>query len=109
VSSIVAVAVSEPEVPLIVIEARPVTACLLAFSVRMLVPAVGFLLNAAVTPLGRPEAERLTLPVNPYTPVTVMVVSLEAPGLTVNEAGEALNVNVGAGFTVRTTEDVAVV
>jgi hypothetical protein len=46
---------------------------------------------------------------NPFTPVTVMVVSLEAPGLTDNEAGEALSVSVGAGFTVRTTKDVAVV
>ena len=104
-----AVSVSEPEVPLIVIEARPVTASLLAFSVRMLVPAVGFLLNAAVTPLGRPEAERLTLPMNPFTLITVMVVSLEAPELTDNEPGEAFSVKVGAGFTVRTTEDVAVV
>ena len=46
---IVAVSVSEPEVPLIVIEAAPVKACLLAFNVRRLGPAVGFLLNTAVT------------------------------------------------------------
>jgi len=33
----------------------------------------GLVANAAVTPLGRPDAARVTLPVNPPTSVTVMV------------------------------------
>jgi hypothetical protein len=49
-------------------------AALVAVSVMALELAVaGLGLNAAVTPLGRPEAENVTLPVNPLTGVTVMV------------------------------------
>ena len=38
----------------------------LAVSVSMLLEVVGFGVNAAVTPLGRPDTERFTLPANPY-------------------------------------------
>jgi hypothetical protein len=40
-------------------------AALLAVSVRLLSEVVGFGLKDAVTPLGRPETERFTLPMNP--------------------------------------------
>ena len=45
-----------PEVPVIVTVADPVVAVLLAVSVTTLVPVVGLVPNAAVTPLGRPLA-----------------------------------------------------
>ncbi len=44
----------------------PRLAELLAVSVSVLLPVVGFGEKEAVTPLGRPETERFTLPVNPY-------------------------------------------
>jgi len=62
-----------PEVPVIVTVAVPVVAVLLAVSVSVLLPVVLAGLNEAVTPLGRPEADRLTLPVNPLAGFTVIV------------------------------------
>ena len=67
------VAVTVPEVPVIVTVAAPVVAVLLAVSVRTLVPVVGFVPNPAVTPLGSPDVTSVTLPVKPPTSVTVMV------------------------------------
>jgi hypothetical protein len=52
----------------------PVVAELLAVNVSVLVPVAGFGLNAAVTPVPRPLAERVTLPVKPLDGVMVMVV-----------------------------------
>jgi hypothetical protein len=48
-------------------------AVLLAVSVSTLVVVVGLVANAAVTPVGSPDAARVTLPVNGLTSVTVMV------------------------------------
>ena len=59
-------AVIDPEVPVIVTVAAPGVAVLLADNVKVLVPVVGLGENDAVTPLGRPEAARFTLPENPY-------------------------------------------
>jgi hypothetical protein len=69
----VVVAVSVPEVPVMVTVAAPVVAELLAVRVSTLVLVVGLVANAAVTPLGRPEAARVTEPVNGLTSVTVIV------------------------------------
>ena len=44
---------------------EPVVAVLLAVSVSTLVPVVGLVPNAAVTPLGKPLAASVTAPVNP--------------------------------------------
>jgi hypothetical protein len=60
-----AVAVNEPEVPVTVTLYVPVATELLADSVSALVPVVGFGVNNAVTPVGRPDAEKFTLPVKP--------------------------------------------
>jgi hypothetical protein len=80
VRATVVVAVSVPEVPVIVtVVGPPVAAEPLAVSVSVLVPAVGFGLNNAVTPLGRTDVARVTLPVNPPTSVTVMVLAPPAP------------------------------
>jgi len=92
VSAMVVVAVSEPEVPVMVTVEVPTVAVALAVSVSTLVPVVGLVANAAVTPVGRPDAARVTEPVNGLTSVTVMVSvplapsaidSVEADGLSV--------------------------
>lgn len=84
-------------------------AVLLAFRVSTLVPVVGFVAKAAVTPLGNPEAAKVTFPVNPLWLVTVMVDLPEAPRAMVREVGEAPRVKLGAGLTVSETVAVAVV
>ena len=61
------VAVSVPDVPVIVTAAVPGVAESFAVSVRMLVPLVGFVPHDAETPDGSADVTaRLTLPVNPY-------------------------------------------
>ena len=73
VSETVVVAVKLPDVPLMVTVAVPVVAVLLAFRVRVLAEVVGFVPKVAVTPLGKPDAARVTLPENPPRSVTVIV------------------------------------
>ena len=73
VRAMVVVAVTLPEVPVMVIVDVAAVAVLLAVSVSTLVPVVGLVPNAAVTPLGSPDAARVTLPVNPPTSVTPIV------------------------------------
>ena len=73
-------AVRLPEVPLMVtVTGPPTVAVPVAVSVTTLVLVAGLVVNAAVTPLGRPEAERVTLPLNPFAPVTVMLSVLLLP------------------------------
>ena len=55
-----------PEEPVIVTVTLPVVAVLIAVNVSVLVVGVLVGLNEAVTPLGKPEAERLTLPLKPF-------------------------------------------
>ena len=68
-----------PATAVMVTEAVPVVAALLAVNVNVLVLAVLLGLNDAVTPLGRPDADKLTLPVKPFCGLTVMVVAPLAP------------------------------
>jgi hypothetical protein len=75
----VVVTVSLPEVPVMVSALVPVAAELLAVKVRMLLLVVGFGFQRAVTPFGSPETERVTLPVNPYSGVTVTEVEPDIP------------------------------
>jgi hypothetical protein len=63
-------AVTVPDVPVMVNVVVPTVAVLLAVRVSMLVPTVGFGVKDAVTPLGRPVTARFTLPVNPYCGLT---------------------------------------
>jgi hypothetical protein len=51
----------------------PAVAVLLALSVSTLVVVVGLVANVAVTPAGQAGCGKRTLPVNPFTSVTVMV------------------------------------
>ena len=78
-----------PDVPVTVTVAVPVVAVLLAVSVNVLVPVVPVGLNDAVTPLGRPEADKLTLPLKPLCGVTVMVLEPLAPCTIVKLLGDA--------------------
>ena len=69
----VVVCVRLPLVPVMVTVAVPVAAVLLAVNVNVLLLVVLDGLNEAVTPLGNPEADKLTLPLKPFTGLTVMV------------------------------------
>jgi hypothetical protein len=64
----VAEAERAPEVPLMVMVDVPVVAVPLAVKVRVnaLLPAAEFGLRVAVTPLGKPDAVRLTFPISSF-------------------------------------------
>jgi hypothetical protein len=70
-----ALLVKLPDVPEIVTVDEPVVAVAEAVRVMVLVVVAGLELNAAVTPLGKPDADRLTLPLKPFSGVieTVLV------------------------------------
>jgi hypothetical protein len=67
------VALKVPEVPVMVTVAVPTVAVALAVNVSTLLPVVGLVPYATVTPLGNPVAARVTEPANGLTSVTVMV------------------------------------
>src|SRR2546427_372162 len=79
----------------------PVAAVLLAVSVNVLVLTVLLGLNDAVTPLGRPDADKLTLPLKPFCGVTVMVLAPPAPWVMLRLLGDAERVKLGGGVTVK--------
>lgn len=79
VSAIVVLAERLPLVPVMVTVDEPAVAELLAVSVNTLVPFVGLVPNDAVTPLGRPLAASVTLPLNPFAGLTVIVFVPEVP------------------------------
>lgn len=95
VSASVVVAVRLPEVPVMVTVEVPVVAVALAVNVSTLVPVVGLVPNAAVTPLGRPDAASVTLPVNPFRSFTVMVLVPPPPCVMVRLLGESESVKLG--------------
>jgi hypothetical protein len=105
VSEMVVVWVSVPDVPVTVMVLVPVVAVALAVNVRTLVDVVGFVPNAAVTPLGNAELDSVTDPVKPLKSVTVIVLLPLVPCLTVKLAGEADREKSGCAgaFTVRLT------
>jgi hypothetical protein len=92
-----------PEVPRTRTETVPVVAVLLAVSVNVLVPLVLLGLKDAVTPRGRPELDKLTVPAKPPRGVTVMVEVTLAPRTTLKELGEAERAKFGGVVTVSET------
>ena len=78
-----------PNVPVMVTVTVPVAAVLLAVSVNVLVLAVLLGLNDAVTPLGRPDADKLTLPLKPFCGVTVIVLAPLVPCVIAKLLGDA--------------------
>jgi hypothetical protein len=78
----------------------PVAAALLAVSVNVV------LANEAVTPPGKPEADKATVPVKPLDGVAVMLLVPLAPCAIVMLLGDADRLKFGAGavaVTVRLT------
>jgi hypothetical protein len=78
-----------PDVPVMVTVTVPVVAVLLAVSVNVLVLAVLLGLKDAVTPLGSPDADKLTLLLKPFCGVTVIVLVPAVPCVIVKLLGEA--------------------
>src|SRR5260370_17138237 len=79
VREIVVLFVKLPDTPVTVTVTVPVVAVLLAVKVSVLLLAVLLGLNVAVTPLGRPAADKLTLLLKPFNGVTVTVLTPAAP------------------------------
>ena len=73
----------------------PVAAVAVAVRVSVLLEVAGFGLNPAVTPLGKPVAERVTLPLKPFTGTMLIVLVPLLPWTTVTESGEALRLKFG--------------
>jgi hypothetical protein len=67
----------------------PVFAPLPTLSVSVLMAVAGFGLNDAITPLGRLEADKLTLPVKPFCGEIVIVLVPLVPRLTLKLLGDA--------------------
>jgi hypothetical protein len=88
-------AVMLPEVPVIVTVEVPAVAVLLAVKVTTLEPVVGLAPKLAVTPLGRPEAARLTEPLKPPLAATVTVSVALLPCVTDTVAEERESVKLG--------------
>jgi hypothetical protein len=87
-----------PEVPVIVRVTIPVAAVLLAVRVRVLEAVAGFGLNEALTPLGRPETDKPTLPLKPFCRVTPIVLVTLAPWVRLKLLGDAESVKPGVLF-----------
>ena len=100
----VAELVKLPAVPMIVKVAAPMVAVLLAVRFSVLEAVAGFGLNEAVTPVGRPEADKLILPLNPFCGIKVIVLAPVAPCAALTLFGDAERVKVGgAAVTVKGT------
>src|SRR5262249_12579443 len=85
-----------PPLALIVTVEVPTVAVLLAVNVNVELPEPGAAidagLNEAVTPAGKPVAERETAALNPFATVVEMVLVLVPPWARETLAGEALSV-----------------
>lgn len=103
VSWIVVVFVRAPDVPLTVTVDVPLVADPLAVNVSVLVELVGFGENPAVTPLGRPVALKLTVPLNPFTGTTVIWLVAVLPCATLTELGFAVRLKSGLATTLTVT------
>jgi len=93
----VVVAVKEPDVPVIVTLLVPAVAVPLAVNVSVLVLPVLAGLNDAVTPLGSPEAVKLTLPLNPFRGITLIVLVPLPPCVMLTLLGEVERRKPGGG------------
>lgn len=99
---------SDPEVPVIVTVEVPTVAVVLAVKVTTLVDVVGLVPKLAVTPAGKPEADRVTEPVKPLVGVSVMVLVPLVPCLTLKLAGDAESEKFGVAVALTVSETVVV-
>lgn len=67
----------------------------LTVRVKVLVVVAGLGAKPTVTPLGRPDALKLTLPLNPFTRLIMIVLAPLLPCTILNEAGLALRLKSG--------------
>jgi hypothetical protein len=88
-----------PDEPVTVTVAVPIVALPLADRVKRLLVVAVFVLNAAVTPLGRPDTVKFTMPLNPFSGLIVMVVEPVAPWAMVKLVGDAESVKLGCDET----------
>ena len=95
VSVMLVVRVSVPDVPITVNVTVPVAALLAAVSVRVLAEVALGGLKLAVTPEGRPEIDKFTLPLKPLIGFTVMVLLPMVPCVIPSDAGVADRVKSG--------------
>jgi hypothetical protein len=100
VTETVVLLVRPQHVPVTVTGNVPVVAALVAVRVSVLEPVVGFGLNPALTPPGRPEAVKLTLPLKPFCGVTVIVLVAFAPWTTLTLLGDAESVKFCGALTI---------
>ncbi len=97
---IVVVMLRLPEVPVTVTVDVASAAELAAVNVSVLALVVLAGLKAAVTPVGRPETFRATVPLKPYSGFTAIELVLVEPGAMLTLVGDAERVNVGGPVTV---------
>jgi hypothetical protein len=88
--------VNVPEVPVIFTVTAPVVAVEAAVRVSVLVLVPGFGLNAAVIPLGRPDAASVTLPSNPFVESMLIVLVAFPPWTSVSASGSLNKAKFGA-------------
>jgi hypothetical protein len=95
VSPMVVALVSAPEAPFTIAVYVPGVTVLLALKVREVLAVVLDGLKAAVTPLGNPDTAKLTLPLNPFEPATLMVLLPLPVRATVRLLGEEERLKLG--------------
>lgn len=98
-----------PDVPVMVIVNVPTVAVDEADKRSVLEVVVGFGLKEAVTPVGIPDAVKLTLPEKLFTGLTVMMDCPEVPWLKERLEGAAASVKSGGGAEVATVRETEVV
>ena len=86
-----------PAEPVTVTLNAPIAAVPLAVNVNVLAVVAGFALKDAVTPLGRPDVDKLTLPLKPFRGVTVILLVPPVPCVIVKLLGDAERAKFGTG------------
>lgn len=81
----------------------PVAVVAPTISIKELVVVAEAGLNEAVTPLGSPDADKLTLPLKPFSGATVIVLEPLVPCATVRLFGDAERLKFAGTLTVRET------
>jgi hypothetical protein len=89
VSEILVWFVKLPDEPVTVAVNTPTAAVALAVSVKVLVLVAGFVPNDAITPLGSPDEDKLTLPLKPFRGVTEIVPAPLVPCVMIKLLGDA--------------------
>ena len=86
-----------PDVPVTVTLYTPTVAPLPAVKVSVLVPAVLVGLKEAVTPLGKPDKDKFTVLLKPFSAFTLITVLALLPCVIVTLAGDAVSEKPGTG------------